>query len=82
MSRAEQELLAAGWQRQTTMDEPRLSELAETYRSLGYAVHIERDAVTDGCGECYQQRQGCTLGTLYIRPDEQAGPGGDEDEWF
>lgn len=73
----EQDLLAAGWQRQTTMDEPRLSELAENYRSLGYAVHIVRDAVTDGCGECYKAPS-CTLGTLYIRADRAMGQAEDE----
>lgn len=72
MKMSEQDLLAAGWQRQTTIDEPRLSELAENYRSLGYAVHIEREAVTEGCGECYKANSGCTLGTLYIRADDEA----------
>lgn len=81
MAMSPQDLLAAGWQRQTTIDEPRLSELAENYRALGYAVHIARDAVTDGCGECYEAKPGCTLGTLYIRRDP-AADGAAVDELF
>lgn len=86
MSHEHLRLLASGWQRQTTIDEPRLSELAENYRALGYAVHIARegDAVADGCGECFKQRQGCTLGTLYIRPEDRpdASAAMNEDELF
>lgn len=57
-------LLAQGWHLQTTIDEPRLSELAENYRSLGYAVFILRENVTSGCGACYQ---GGGVGALYLR---------------
>lgn len=30
-----------GWVRRTTIGEPRLSELAENYRAMGYEVHVE-----------------------------------------
>ncbi len=37
-----QESLAKdGWKRQSTQDEPRLSELAEMYEELGFEVHLE-----------------------------------------
>ncbi len=57
-------LLAQGWQLQTTIDEPRLSELSENYRALGYAVFILREGVTSGCGAC---SQGSSVGALYLR---------------
>ena len=34
----EAELIAQGWAKQTTIGEPRLSELVELYRALGYEV--------------------------------------------
>lgn len=61
-------LLAEGWLRQTTIAEPRLSELAENYRALGYEVKILRDGVMDGCGVCYAGGGAPgTVGTLYLR---------------
>lgn len=36
----------AGWQRQFTTEEPRLSEAVELYRELGYEVRLE-----PACGE-------------------------------
>jgi hypothetical protein len=36
-----EELRQQGWTRMTTIDEPRLSELAETYRELGFQVILE-----------------------------------------
>ena len=44
-------LLEEGWQRQTTIDEPRLSELAENYRALGYEVRIECESGNSGAAE-------------------------------
>lgn len=69
-------LLAQGWQLQTTMDEPRLSELAENYRALGYAVFILRENVISGCGACYQ---GSGVGALYLR---KVAPEPVDDELF
>ena len=37
----EAELAREGWQKQTTYDEPRLSELVEMYEEIGYQVHLE-----------------------------------------
>jgi len=37
----EKKLAKQGWQKQATYDEPRLSEMAETYRELGFEVHLE-----------------------------------------
>ena len=40
MKRQEQ-LAHQGWQRQSTYDEPRLSEMAEMYREIGLEIHLE-----------------------------------------
>jgi hypothetical protein len=50
----EEELAREGWQRQTTTDEPRLSEMAETYREIGFDVHFEpfHPEEEPGCVEC------------------------------
>ena len=47
-------LVLDGWERQNTLDEPRLSEVAEMYREIGFEVRIEPfdpDRET-GCTEC------------------------------
>ncbi len=37
----EEELIRQGWKKQATYDEPRLSEMADTYREIGLEVHLE-----------------------------------------
>jgi hypothetical protein len=49
-------LVLEGWERQITLDEPRLSEVAEMYRETGFEVRIapfdpDREA---GCTRCMQ----------------------------
>jgi hypothetical protein len=72
----------AGWRRLTTLSEPRLSEMAQNYRALGYEVEIREIQKTDGdgCTTCLDagQAMGQVYGTLYVR---KAGPAADE-EWF
>ncbi|MCA1906017.1 MAG: hypothetical protein LDL11_05445 [Desulfarculus sp.] len=51
------QLLAQGWVKQFTADEPRLSEAVEEYRELGFEVHLEpldptACATADGCAAC------------------------------
>ena len=36
----EKELAEEGWVKQTTIGEPRLSEIVELYRSFGYEVRL------------------------------------------
>lgn len=64
----EQELLRQGWEKRTTYDEPRLSELAEMYAELGLEVHQEPFDPTDqpDCAECMRQ-QPERYKTLYVR---------------
>lgn len=37
----QEELMAQGWQRRATYDEPRLSEMIALYKNIGFEVHIE-----------------------------------------
>lgn len=48
------ELLAEGWTEQATYDEPRLSEMVQTYRELGFEVRVEPFQAdgAQGCKEC------------------------------
>jgi hypothetical protein len=50
--RDEADLLRDGWVRQTTYDEPRLSEMVEAYRELGKEVHLEPFSPGAGPGGC------------------------------
>jgi len=77
----EAELLKEGWIKRTTIGEPRLSELAENYRALGYEVHVEefRDQGGADCTTCFDagREMGQVYGTLYIRKRAD-GPQRDE----
>ena len=50
----QEDLESQGWQRQTTFDEPRLSEAVETYEEIGFEVRLEPFDPKDepGCIEC------------------------------
>jgi len=68
----EAELLAEGWTKRTTIDEPRLSEIAETYRQLGFEVEVivhRADSSGDGCNTCFDEGEkiGKLSGDLYVR---------------
>ncbi len=64
----ENELTREGWQKQSTNDEPRLSELAEMYKDIGSDVHFEpfHPEEEPGCTEC-MKLQADRLKTIYIR---------------
>jgi hypothetical protein len=50
----QEELIRQGWERQATYDEPRLSEMIDTYREIGLEVHLEPfdPDQESGCTEC------------------------------
>ena len=76
-------LLDEGWQRQTTIDEPRLSELVENYRGLGYELLVvHADVSHASCNECFKASAavGHGVGTIYIR--RQADVASADDELF
>lgn len=66
---SEAELVRDGWEKQTTLGEPRLSEVAQNYRSMGYEVHVQSFRAADGCTTCFDtgQELGQEYGTVWIR---------------
>jgi hypothetical protein len=53
----ESELASKGWVKQSTLDEPRLSEVLEMYREIGFEVHLEpfNPDEESGCSECMKK---------------------------
>ena len=68
----EVELDKEGWKRQSTADEPRLSEAVELYKSLGFEVHLEPvvpDESSEECAACLEVM--CSrYKIIYTRPAE------------
>ena len=64
----EEELTAQGWERQATYDEPRLSEMADTYTDIGLEVHLEPFHADEehGCTVCMAKMPG-QFKTIYTR---------------
>ena len=52
----EKKLIKQGWEKQATYDNPRLSEMVEMYKEIGFEVHLEPfNAENDiGCSSCMQ----------------------------
>ncbi len=52
----EQKLVLAGWEKQATYDDPRLTEMVEMYREIGLEVHLEpfNPENEEGCTGCMQ----------------------------
>ncbi len=80
------QLQAEGWILRTTIGEPRLSEVVENYRAMGYEVQVEYFEVPDkgeeggeeGCTTCFDEadrgdaRQ--AWGAVYVRRASEARP--------
>ena len=67
----EEELVKKGWEKQTTYDEPRLSEIVEMYQEMDLEVHLEpfhpeEDA---GCSECMKSTPE-SFKTIYTRKNK------------
>ena len=64
----EEELARQGWEKQSTNDEPRLSELVETYKEIGFEIHLEpfHPDEEPGCTECMKISPD-SYKTIYIR---------------
>ena len=65
----EEELKEEGWEKRFTMDEPRLSEMAEQYRELGFEVLLETvDTSSEECTTCLKNPAFSQLyKTIYTR---------------
>jgi len=79
----EAELLAQGWTKRTTIDEPRLSEIAETYRQLGFDVEVivhRTDSSGGGCNTCFDEGEkiGKLSGDLFVRKSSGRKPPADD----
>ena len=62
------------WERQTTTDEPRLSELVEFYEELGFEVLLRPVAPAElgqDCTDCLRSEPG-RFRTIYTRPGTTA----------
>ena len=75
----EEELLAQGWTRQFSTDEPRLSEAVELYEQIGLEVHLEpvtMEPDSEECRGCFEED--CDrYRTIWTRP--QGEPRLDDD---
>ncbi len=51
----EEELKKEGWEKRFTIDEPRLSEMVEQYKELGFEVLLEQvDLSSEECTTCLE----------------------------
>jgi hypothetical protein len=73
-----------GWVLRTTIGEPRLSEIAENYRTMGHEVHVEYFQVPESesqpsaCTTCFDASGTSQVwGSVYVRPGK---PGQIEDD--
>jgi hypothetical protein len=84
-AKREDELIKDGWSRRFVATEPRLSEAAELYRSMGYEVHLEPLPLVDcdSPNEKSQECRACFKGAedqykiIYTRPKKGEGEGDD-----
>jgi hypothetical protein len=77
----EEELLSRGWKRQFVADEPRLSEAAALYRSLGMEVLLEplpTDPPGGECRSCLDAAPG-RFRIIYTRVKEEGSVPGKDD---
>lgn len=64
------ELLYRGFSRRTTATEPRLSELVDEYRRIGYEVEVVEYRVDpNACNVCFEEgaKAGERYGDIYVR---------------
>ena len=76
----EDALLRDGWVRQTTIGEPRLSEIVHNYKAMGFEVLVEEFKTDgEGCNTCFDagQEMGFMYGTVYVR--KRGEPAGDDE---
>ena len=74
---SEKELIAQGWEKQTTYDEPRLSDIVEMYEETGFEVRLEPfdPFATPECTDCMKASPE-KYKTIYTREVKHPGPEG------
>jgi hypothetical protein len=60
MTKREEELAAEGWERRFVAAEPRLSEAAELYQSIGFDVLVEPLPTEENLESAVCEEKGCT----------------------
>jgi hypothetical protein len=75
----EEKLIKEGWQKQTTYDDPRLSEMVKMYKEIGFEVHLEPFNAENesGCSGCMQLMPDL-FKTIYTRRKADQGVTKDE----
>jgi len=73
MMTREEELRKEGWEKRFTIDEPRLSEMVEQYKELGFEVLLEPvDTSSEECTTCFKNPAfGQRYKTIYTRRKTQ-----------
>lgn len=61
MSKREDELAKAGWQKRFVAEEPRLSEMVDMYKETGFEVHLEPLATVEEPDEENEECQSCRI---------------------
>jgi len=56
----EDELISAGWERRFIACEPRLSEMVEMYKEIGFEVHLEPLPSKEEMDQAGCEESGCT----------------------
>jgi hypothetical protein len=74
VSNQRMQLVESGWTRRTVTDEPRMSELAELYRELGFEVKILPVAPEDldHCTKCLEE-DWARFKTIFTRRASERG---------
>jgi len=67
-----EKLIRDGWKKQATYDDPRLTEMVETYKEIGLEVHLEpfNPENETGCTGCMQLMPDM-FKTIYTRKKER-----------
>lgn len=68
----EEELKKEGWEKRFTIDEPRLSEMVEEYKEVGFEVFLEPvDPSSEECSSCISAFHD-RYKTIYTRPRQDS----------
>ena len=72
------ELERQGWMRRFVADEPRLREIVELYKSIGYEVRLMPavfDQISKECRKCSPYKDRDKYKTIYTRPKKKGRKG-------
>jgi len=69
----EEKLIGEGWEKRATYDDPRLTEMVDSYKEIGLDVHLEpfNAANAEGCTDCMTLSPN-QIKTIYTRQKAEA----------